>query len=128
MLRIAIALVILAHGIGHILFIVPLLGIADWGQSSVSWLLGADTAARVIGSLLWLIAIVGFAAAGSGLIGQQVWWRTVAVTSSVVSMVALLLFWHYPNTSSAFFAGAFDIAVLAALLIARWPSVEIIGA
>jgi hypothetical protein len=32
MLRTVLAVAFAAHGIGHILFLVPLLGIADWGQ------------------------------------------------------------------------------------------------
>jgi len=43
MLRTALTLIIAAHGIGHILFLVPLLGIADWGQSARSWLLTGQT-------------------------------------------------------------------------------------
>ena len=62
MLRIVLALVIAAHGIGHILFLVPLLGIADWGQSTRSWLLVDHTAARFVGSLLWIAVIVAFGA------------------------------------------------------------------
>jgi hypothetical protein len=37
MLRAILALVIAAHGIGHILFLVPLLGIADWGLSTITY-------------------------------------------------------------------------------------------
>ena len=39
--RVIVALLVGAHGVGHILFLLPLWGMADWGQSARSWLLGA---------------------------------------------------------------------------------------
>ena len=54
--RIALAVVL-----GDILFLVPSLGIAEWGQSTRSWLLTnlvGDGVARAVGSLLWLVAIL----------------------------------------------------------------------
>jgi hypothetical protein len=128
MLKFVLTLAIVAHGIGHILFLVPLLGIADWGQSSRSWLLGSDTPARLVGSVLWVLAVVGFVSAGIGMIGQQDWWRLVAVIASAVSLVGLLLFWGNPVSSSVLFAGAFDIVVPFTVLVMHWPSRELIGA
>ena len=128
MIKIALAVVVLAHGIGHILFLVPLLGIAEWGQSARSWLLGADTPAKLIGGLLWLVALIGFCAAAFGLFSQQEWWRPVAIISSAVSLVGLLLFWANPASSSAVSAAVVDLLVPIALLVIRWPSVELIGA
>lgn len=128
MLRAVLALVIGAHGIGHILFLVPLLGIADWGQSTRSWLLTGESSARLIGSILWVVATIGFCAAVFGLWSQLPWWRNVAIAAAIVSTIGLVLFWANPVSSSAVFALAFNVIVLGALLLAHWPSIEAVGA
>jgi hypothetical protein len=128
--RTILAVVIGAHGIGHVLFLVPLLGIADWGQSTRSWLLTdlvGDGATRIVGSLLWLAATVGFVAAAVGIFGQQGWWRGLAVGSAAVSILGLVLFWSDSAASSTFSALAFDAVVLVALLLLRWPPSSLVG-
>jgi hypothetical protein len=123
MLRIILALVIGAHGIGHILFLMPLLG-----QSAQSWLLGSDAPARVIGTVLWLAALVIFLAAVYGLLGQYAWWRSAVILAAVISTVGLILFWVNPISSPAISALIFDLAVLGALLIFHFPGIESVGA
>ena len=128
--RIILTLAIGAHGIGHLLFLVPLLGIADWEQPSRSWLLsnlGGDTATWIVGSLLWLAATVGFIAVAVGMFGQQEWWRRLAVSSAVVSILAMALFWSAPVSSSTLSPLLFDVAVLVALLLLRWPPPSLVG-
>jgi len=128
--RTILAVVVGAHGIGHVLFLVPLLGIADWGQSTRSWLLTdrvGDRVTRIVGSLLWLAATLGFVAVAVGIFGQQEWWRGLAVGSAAVSIVGLVLFWSDSAASSAFSALAFDVAVLVALLVLNWPPSSLVG-
>ena len=129
--RTVVAVVMLAHGIGHVLFLAPCLGITQWGQSAHSWLLTktlGDGATRVIGGLLWLVVIVGFVAAGIGLLGQFAWWRTLAVASAGVSLLALGLFVSGISTQPVLSAAAMDIAILVALMWIHWPSVDLVGA
>ncbi len=129
--RIVVALVILAHGIGHVLFLAPCLGFAQWGQSAQSWLLTGllgDTVTRLLGSLLWLVVIVGFAAAGVGLLGQYAWWRTLAVASAGVSLLALILFFSGSNAQPVLSAAVMDVAILVALVWIHWPSADLVGA
>jgi hypothetical protein len=129
--RIFVALVILVHGIGHVLFLAPCLGFTQWGQSAHSWLLTrtvGDVATRVIGGLLWLVVIAGFLAAGIGLLGQDAWWRTLAVGSAGVSLLALLLFVSSGSTQPVLSAAVMDVAILVALVAIRWPSVDLVGA
>jgi hypothetical protein len=128
--RIVLAIVLGAHGIGHILFLVPSLGIAEWGQSTRSWLLTnlvGDGVARAVGSLLWLVAIVGFVAVGVGFVGQEGWWRALAVGSAAVSLLGLVLFWSAAAGSSAFAPALFDVAVLVAILVLHWPPSPVSG-
>ena len=66
--------VVAVHGVGHVLFLVPALGLAQWGQTGRSWLLSGrvpDIAVRATGGLLWLLAIAGFVAVGAGLWGHH---------------------------------------------------------
>lgn len=128
MLRTVLAAVIAAHGIGHILFLVAPLGIADWGQFTRSWLLTGETPARLVGIMIWIAVLVGFAAAAYGLWNQESWWRGAAVAASVISTAGLALFWTNPATSPALSALVFNVLLLGALLIARWPGVEAVGA
>lgn len=127
MLHIILAVVVAAHGIGHILFLVPLLGLADWGQSAQSWLLGDGNAARLIGSIIWLVAIAAFGMAAAGLLGHQGWWRSAAIIGALISVVGLIIFWTNPATAPVISALVFNLLVLGALLILHWPSVEAVG-
>jgi len=130
-LRAILALVIAAHGAGHVLLLVPCLGLAEWGQSARSWLLTGilgDGPTRLIGSLLWLAVIAGFVAAGIGLLGQHAWWRTFAVASAAVSLFALFLFARGGDPQPLLSAAAMDLVVVATLLLVRWPSVDLVGA
>jgi hypothetical protein len=132
MLRTVLALALAAHGIGHILFLVPLLGFAggataNWGQSVQSWLLHNPSLERIIGSLIWAAAIAAFCAAAYGLFNQQLWWRELTVIASLISLAGLALFWSLPASTSFYFALGFDVVALAALLIAHWPTAEALG-
>jgi hypothetical protein len=56
-------------------------------------------------------------------------WRTLAIWSSVISLVAIALFWNafvalFPNKIGAI---AVDVATLVALLWASWPTEADIG-
>lgn len=120
-LRIVLAFVVAAHGIGHILFLMPLVSSTTWGQSAQSWVLGGNGLAKVVGSVIWLVSLVGFWAAAFGIFRETAWWQTVAIVSAAVSTVGLILFWTRPSTSPAISALVFNLLVLAALLIFHWP-------
>jgi len=132
MSTLVIAIVVLAHGLGHVLFLVPALRLADWaGQTSHSWALTAplgDVPVRGIAALIWTAAIVLFTAGVAGFVTDREWWRTITIVASIVSIAGLVLFWDGIATSSAIFALTFDVVVLVSLLVAHWPSVEAAGA
>lgn len=130
MFRTILALAIAAHGIGHVVFLIPLLGFAsdsNWGQSTQSWLFTHETLAAVIGTVIWVVATIAFCTAAYGLASQLPWWRSVTVIASIVSLAGLALFWLNPVSSSAYFALGFDVVALASLLIANWPSADLVG-
>lgn len=128
MLRIILSLLIGAHGIGHILFLLPLLGIADWGVPSRSWLITGETSARLIGSLFWVVAIIGFSIAVYGLWKQETWWRSATLFAAVISTIGLALFWVTPVSSPLVSALIFNLVAMIALFIVHFPSVEAVGA
>ncbi len=131
-LRIVVAVVLIAHGIGHVLFLGPALRIASWAeQSGGSWLLSStagDGVAHAVGALVWAAATVLFVASGTGLLLSQEWWRPLAVVGAVVSLIGIFVFWDGILTASAVPALIVDVAVLVGLLVAHWPSVEAVGA
>lgn len=100
-IRIITGIVLIAHGIGHIMALLPAMNITStesWHYRS--WLLTrllGDTLSRVLVILLFGAALIGFIAAGLGLFGWLVphsAWITLAIYSSVISLVALGLFWN----------------------------------
>ena len=79
MLKTVIAVVLLAHGIGHSMGMLQMLKVATVNPSwnGDSWLLtGAvgTTVTQVVGVVLWVAAIVGFAALAASVMG----WLPVA--------------------------------------------------
>jgi hypothetical protein len=123
-LRIVLLLAVLAHAIGHILFLVPALGVAGWGQSTRSWLLTdalGDGPARVFAAVIWLAVILGFLGGLYGYLVQAAWWPGLLISASGVSALGLLLFWA--STPPVFSALAFDVLLIAALQFFKLPVV-----
>jgi hypothetical protein len=132
MVKVVIAVVLLAHGIGHSLGLLQVLKVAvvnpQWNGDS--WLLSGTagtTLTHAIGVSLWTIAIVGFAAAAAVVVGwlPASWWQPVAIVSAVVSLVGLALFPAAFPTFSTVGALVVDLAVLAAIFWARWAPSEL---
>jgi hypothetical protein len=131
-----IALVMFIHGIGHAMGLIPILGIAGtetWHAQS--WLLTdliGDVASRIVGFVLFAAALIGFVGASLSLMDWLVphdWWRTLAIISAVISLVAILLFWNafvmlFPNKVGAI---AVNVAVLVGLLLSSWPTEAQLG-
>ncbi len=130
LLRFLIGLFLVVHTIGHGLAFFPAFGIAateNW--HSRSWLLtdllGANVS-RVVYLLLFAIVILGFLGVTLGFFGWLVpgaWIQPVAITSAVISLVALALFWNafpflFPMKVGAL---AVNVAILWGLAVAHWP-------
>jgi hypothetical protein len=143
-LRAIIAFVFAFHGVGHAMGIIPALGIVNvkgasqgWlkNWSSHSWLLTnllGDTVSRILCVILYGAALIGFLGTALALLGWGVpheWWRTLAIVSAVISLVALLLFWNaliflFPHKVGAL---AINIATLICLLALNWPTEADLG-
>jgi hypothetical protein len=97
-----------------------------------SWLapsLPAQTA-RAIASAFWVLAAVGFVAASMsfwGIVVPGAAWRQLAIASSVVSTLGILLFlgtWPTFNTVAAL---AVNASVLVTQLFVLWPPLSMFG-
>jgi hypothetical protein len=122
--KLAVAGVLGAHGIGHVLGWLPATGVASFeGMSGHSWLLSpalGDGGARLAAGLLFVVPTVGFVAAAGGLLLGQPWWRQVAVASAAVSLGATALYPQAFATTSTIGSVAVDLAVLYGILVAGW--------
>ena len=143
-LRTIVTLVLVFHGLGHIMGIIPALGLVntestnqDWlkNWSSYSWLLTdvlGDSGSRILCFGLFLIGLIGFIGAALGLYGWLVpheWWRMLAIGSSMISLVTILLFWNalillFPHKVGAI---GVNLAILLFLLWINWPTEADIG-
>jgi len=128
MWRIVIAVVLLAHGIGHSLGLFPAFGLAKTKRwTDHSWLLTnfiGESAARWFGVVLWLAAMFGFIGAALGFYGILIpQWRILAIASAIVSLAGLSLYWNaFPSLTNKIGAIAVDVIILGTLLWANWPA------
>jgi hypothetical protein len=138
-MRIFIIAVLLAHGLVHAsLSWVPLPAAngphtpfwPTWWRDAVdpTWPVNrlgvAAPVARTLGWILWLATLLGFAAAGLGLLGLpglKAIWQSTAAVSAVISLLMLALYWHPWLVIGVLL----DLAVLGALVWPRWPGLNL---
>ena len=137
MLKIVLGIFLIAHGLVHtILSIAPNPADPDakpgafFTASERSWLLhplGLNaTAIQWIGIILVALSTLGFVLAGLGIFGVtglSAIWRTVAIVSSFVSLLLLILFWHPWLPVGVLI----DVAILLSIIWAKWPPANLIG-
>jgi len=125
---------IVLHGLVHLLY---------FGQSAkyfelqpgMTWPDGSWAFSRLFGEigirnlasvLLALTAFV-FVAGGIGIFTKQAWWRPVILAAAVFSSLIYLLFWDggWGRLDNKGGVGILiNLAILAALLVFRWPKLE----
>jgi hypothetical protein len=135
-LRTIISIVFFFNGVGHVLGILPALGVSkmkNW--SSHSWLLSkplGESTARIISLILFVVVVACSIAAG---LAVNAWlvphaaWRALALVSAAVSLVALALFWNAFPTLIPPKVGAIsqDLIVIVCLFLINWPAETDIG-
>lgn len=130
MIRILVALLLAAHGVGHSIGVAGGWAGNAWGGSGSSWLL-TPVLGRSIGAVegvLFLLPAIGFVAAAVGLwLGYDAW-RPIAIGSAVLSLAAVALFPEQLPFGSTVGALLVNAAVLIGLLVMHWPSAETVGA
>jgi hypothetical protein len=126
MLKIAIALVLLAHGVGHSMGLLQTFKVAtinpEWRGDS--WLLqpiGATTT-QLVGSLLWTASIVLFVVLAATVVGwlPASWFAPIGLAASVSSLAGVALFPIAFPTFSTIGAVVVDLAVVLAATWFHW--------
>jgi len=131
MSRITFGVFIVLHGLVHLLYsgqswrLFELQPGMVWpdGSWAFSKLLG-DAATRLLASISCVLAAIGFVTGGIGILVSQTWWRSVVVGSAAFSAVIIILFWDGKVQKLADKGGIallINLAILAALLVLRWP-------
>ena len=93
------------------------------GSWAFSKLLG-DSGARTLAGASLILAAAGFVIGAMGIFTGQSWWRTVVVISAAFSGALYILFWNgrWQHMDAQGGIGILiDVAILAAVLIFRWP-------
>ncbi len=118
-MQLVIALLLLAHGIGHVLFEANSWGYwkADAGRAGLfeNVLHTSQTVEGVVG-LLWMIPLVGFVASAWGLYFDATWWRGSLLAASIVSAALIVAWWDGVTPSAQIYALIFDGIVIAVLV------------
>jgi hypothetical protein len=123
-LRMILVAIIAIHGIGHALGPLVTFGVVrSEGFSSTSWLLG-DTLQLGAGvqkglSLLWIVALVGFAAAAYALWSSLGWWRALSWVSVALSVTLFATWWNAFPGNVPIQANLGNVAIVAGLMLLR---------
>jgi len=94
------------------------------GAWAFSKLLG-DEGTRWLASISLVLAALGFVAGGISILVRQDWWRPLVVGSALFSAVIFILFWNGKMQRLDNQGGIgilINLAILAAVLIFRWPN------
>jgi hypothetical protein len=120
MWRYIIALVLLAHGIGHIMPFMAAWTPQKVGFSDASWVfsggVGVGSPVGQSFGLLGLVALIGFVAGALGLVTHQAWWPTVTIVAAAISIVTIVPWVNAWPTGSMIGALLVDVALLVVLL------------
>jgi len=118
---------IVLHGLVHLWFVVlsqRLIAFeAEMGWSGESWLLSnfmPEPATRMLATVLYTLATLGFVAGGVGLFLQQEWWSPVVIGAALFSAVTIFLFWDggmQMIVEKGLLGLLINIAILIALLV-----------
>lgn len=122
--KVVVAGILGAHGIGHALGWLPALGLARFeGTAGGSWLLGGlvgESATRAVAAGLFLVPTAGFVAAAAGLLMGQPWWRPVAAASAAVSLAGTALYPAALPAGSTIGSVVVNLLVLYGVVVAAW--------
>lgn len=133
--RLWIGVVLLLHGIGHLLGVLAASSLGSESWNARSWLLTdaiGEDASRILSIVLWLICLLLLVGGGMALLEigfSESLWKPLIVAGSVMSLVTLAVFWNgfpvlFPNKIGAI---AVDVAALIAILMADWPTAEMLA-
>ncbi len=101
LLRVALGVFVLLHGLVHLLYVgqslrafemKPGMTWPDGAWVSSGWL--SSDATRTVATVLLIVSAVGFAASSAGIFFSAGWWRTAVVAAAAFSSVSYALMWN----------------------------------
>ena len=89
-----VGVLLIIHGIIHVLGPLDMWGIADIEELSgePTFDIGSTTADSL--AVAWLLAFVLLVTAGLAVLARRTWWRPVAIVGVVVSQFAIIVWWN----------------------------------
>lgn len=132
MARTILGVFLVLHGLVHLWYFVLARRLVEFqesmGWTGRSWLftgLIGDGATRSLAAALYVVATIGFVAAGGGLLAGQSWWHPLALASAAFSAVVMVLFWD-GSTQMIVRKGLvgllINVAILVVVGLLGWPS------
>ena len=126
MLRIAVGVFLVLHGLVHLWYVVLSQQLVEFqpemGWSGRSWFFSPlldSGGTRMVATILYLVATLAFVVGGGGLFAEATWARPVLVAAAILSSVAILLFWEGGMTM-AMQKGLLGLLINVALLLLLW--------
>jgi uncharacterized membrane protein YphA (DoxX/SURF4 family) len=134
MLRLVFGIFIVLHGLVHLLYFGQSQRFFELQPGMVwpdkSWafskLLG-DEVTRTLAGVLLIIAAIAFVAGGAAVLLRQVWWRPAVVGAAGFAAAVFILLWDGGLRDLDDKGGIgllINVAILVAVLVARWPDFE----
>lgn len=134
MVRILFGVFMVAHGLVHLLYFGQARRLFELGSGMIwpdgNWaftrLLGVEPS-RMLASTMCALAALLFAAGGIGFLARQTWGQPVIIGAAVLSTLIFILFWNgqlQHLSEQGIVAILINIAILAALLVFKWPALK----
>jgi hypothetical protein len=98
--RWAIGVLLIGHGLIHVMGPVEIWGLADvQGLSGNTTLVVSNTAVQAL-ALTWVGAMMVLVVAGIGALSGRSWWKGVALAGAILSQLVIALWWSDAATGT----------------------------
>jgi hypothetical protein len=120
---IGIGLLLLAHGLIHVVIYAPPTAADAPFDTGRSWLASGPRRARPLLLAFAYGSAAALTVAGIGLFAHQDWWQAAAIVGAVLSLLLLILFFNPWITVGV----AINVALIFVLVQTDWPSAGTLG-
>lgn len=131
-MEIVFGIFLILHGLVHMWYVVLSQGWVEFqsemGWTGASWLftdaLGIKLT-HILASIFYSVAAVAFVISAVSLFTKQEWARTLIIAASLISVLAILLFWDGKLTQPVergLLGLLISLGILVAAVVFKWPS------